>query len=78
MQEQAGVTRKLPRSGLVQPWVIVTYVHQEFDVLLNLYFLCSFPLQEEPPIPLNLFSFLLDPFLPPAGLAERDKGREKI
>jgi hypothetical protein len=24
MQEQAGITRKLPRSGLVQPWVIVT------------------------------------------------------
>jgi len=22
MQEQAGITRKLPRSGLVQPWFI--------------------------------------------------------
>ena len=48
------------------------------NVLLNLCFLCSFLLQETLPVSLELFALLLDPLLPPAGLAEPHLGGDKV
>jgi hypothetical protein len=45
---------------------------------LNFYLSSSSLFQEELPVSLDLFSLMLDPLLPPAGLAEPNRGREKV
>jgi hypothetical protein len=57
-------------EGSKLPSLLTSLIKTGNYSFLKLCCLFSFLLQEEPPVPLDLFSLLLDPLLPAAGLAE--------